>query len=142
MNTAEHSGLRQVYSIKDRECARFIVPGATISCKRSGFWHLWNDYAPEERLPVVDISKHGISFLTDNPPRWSRVSLILRYSDCEKVICLEGRVVYSLPRSIGHSYRYRVGVCFDSFSTNKNDNPLGCLKILEELGKGYDLVSA
>lgn len=48
MNTAEYSGLRQGCDSKDRECARFIASGATISCKRSGFRHLRNDFASED----------------------------------------------------------------------------------------------
>jgi hypothetical protein len=141
MNTAENSGLRQMLDIEDRESARFVVPGATISCKKSGFWHPKNDFASDEKLPVADIGKHGMSFLTDNIPRLSRISLLLQYSDHEDVICLKGRVVYSLPRGIGHSYRYRVGVRFDSFSTKKNDNSIEALRILERLEKDHNPVS-
>jgi len=142
MDTAERSGLRRGYDIEDRECARFIVPGATISCKRNGFWHLRNDHAPEERLPVVDISKLGMSFLADDLPRSSRISLILQYSDYEDDVYLKGRIVCSLPRGIGHSYRYRVGVRFDPFSTRKYDNPLEALRILEKLEKDHNRLNA
>lgn len=141
MNTAEYSDLRLGRNIEDRESARFVVPGATVSCKTSGFWHLRNDFASEERLPVADISRHGMSFLTDNLPKSSRISLLLKYSDREDVICLKGRVVCSLPRGNGHSYRYRVGVRFDPFSTKKGDNPVEALRILEKLEKDQNPVN-
>jgi hypothetical protein len=137
MNTAEYSDLRQGRDLEDRESARFVVPGATVSCKRSGFWHPRNDSASEEKLPVADISKHGLSFLTDSLPRSNRISLLLKYSDHEDVICLKGRVVYCLPRGIGHTYGYRVGVRFDSFSTNTNGNSIEALRILERLEKDH-----
>jgi hypothetical protein len=141
MNTAEHGGLRQGRNLEDRECARFVVLGATISRKKSDFRHLRNDFASEERLPVVDISKLGISFLTDNLLTSSSVSLLLQYSDHENLICLKGRVAYSLPCGMGHSYRYQVGVRFDPFSTKKDDNPVKALRILEKLKPGQDIES-
>lgn len=90
---------------------------------------------------MADISKHGISFLTDNLPRPSRISLLLQYSDHEDAICLKGRIVWSLPHGIGLSHRYRVGVRFDPFSTRKDDNPLEALRILEKLEKDHNPVN-
>ena len=136
MNNIEYGRSRQGCSNPDRKCGRFVVPGATISCKDRGFWH-WKGFAPEERSPVVNISRTGLAFLTDSPPKTNRVILLFSFSEKEEPISLEGRVVYSLPRGNGLAYRYRVGVEFSPFSARKGHNSLVSLGVLEYLEKTH-----
>lgn len=136
MNGSVHNGES---SLGDRGCARFVVPGATVCCRWTRFWRLGKTPSSGERFPVVDISTTGMSFLTDNPPRSSRVMLLLNYSEHDGAIHLKGRVVYVVPRGGGLSYHYRVGVTFNPFSPRKADNSLEALSMLKKLERTYGL---
>ncbi|MBZ5498252.1 MAG: PilZ domain-containing protein [Acidobacteriia bacterium] len=123
--------------IGGRGFVRFIVPGATVSYRSGGFWQRRMDTPSEQRFPAVNISKGGIGFLTDTPPKSIRVSLLLRYSEKDEPIQLEGKVVYAVARGPALSYRYRVGVEFNPFSAKKGDNSLESLRMLDRLEKTY-----
>ena len=120
------------FDARGRRATRFSVPGATIELKASSAGRA--DRNPNaERLPVVDLSRGGLSFLANSPPRQSRISLALAYSDEEEPIPLEGRIVYSVPRGAPLSYHYRVGVEFAPFSHHRGHNSLEALSLLEKL---------
>jgi hypothetical protein len=136
MNNSEYGVSRQGGSNPDRKCARFVVPGATLSCKERGSWHR-TGLASEEKSPVVSISRKGLAFLTDSPPKTSRVTLLFSYSEKEEAISLEGRVIYSLPCGTELAYRYRVGVAFSPFSERKGHNSLVSLGVLDHLEKTH-----
>jgi len=122
---------------RQRRFARFTIPGAAVSYKGTGFWQRRKDLALEEKSPVVDIGKGGMSFLTDRPPRTRRIILLFNYSDTEDALLLEGRVVYYAPRSSRIGLRYRVGVEFVPFSEKPGDNSLKALEVLDNLEKTY-----
>jgi hypothetical protein len=119
----------------DRRCARFAVPGATVSCEAAGLGRRRKTLSSEERSPVADMSTGGISFLTNSPPKLNRATLLLTYSEAEEAIRLEGTVVYVVPRGAGLSYRYRVGFEFSPFSGKKGHNSLESLGRLNRLEK-------
>jgi hypothetical protein len=136
MNNSEYGESGQGCSNPDRKYGRFVVPGATISYKERSFWHR-KGLASEERSPVVNISRKGLAFLTDIPPKTNRVTLLFSYSEKEEPISFEGRVVYSVPRGSGLDYRYRVGVEFSPFSARKGHNSLLSLGVLNSLEKTH-----
>jgi hypothetical protein len=121
----------------DRRCGRFVVPGATISCEMAGLSQRRKALSSGERSPVVDLSKAGISFLTDSPPKLNRVSVLFSYSEVKEAMRLEGTVIYIVPRGAGLSYRYRVGVEFSPFSGKKGQNSLESLGRLDKLEKTF-----
>ena len=132
MDSSKYIAITQS-NVGDRRCARFVVPGATVSLEMGGLGQRRKDLSSKERSPVVDLSKGGMSFLTDSPPRLSRVVLLLAYSEEEDPIRLEGRIVYFMPRGAGLSYRYRVGVEFIPFTRRRGHNSLESLGRLERL---------
>lgn len=133
-NSADNAPRRD---FRDRRFARFAIPGATVSYKSSGFWQRRKNLALEEKSPVVDIGKGGISFLTDRPPRARRIILLFNYSNTEDALLLEGSVVYHAPRSNRIGLRYRVGVEFLPFSAKPGDNSLEALGVLDKLERTY-----
>lgn len=122
--------------LERRKCARFVVPSAAVSYRTRSF--LLRFLAPsDESCPVLDLSKGGISFLTDRPP-WEgkEISLLLSRPDSEDPIVLEGKVV-SVGVSPRTSYKYRVGVMFKPFEAKRGRNSLESLKKLDDLEKAY-----
>jgi hypothetical protein len=118
-----------------RKCERFIVPGATVTFRTPGWFGKGKTY-PDEAHPVGDLSKGGISFLTDEPPRkGAAVVLLLTLPDEEAPIELSGTVVHSLLNP-GISYRYRVGIKFEPFGV-KDGNTSDGLTRLANLEKAY-----
>jgi hypothetical protein len=120
----------------DRKTGRFVVPGATVLYKERSFWRR-KVTASEERSPVVNISRTGLAFLTDIPPKTNRVTLLLSYPEKEEPTSFEGRVIYSVPRASGLDYRYRVGVQFSPFSARRGHNSKVSLGVLDYLEKTH-----
>jgi len=130
----EKNEMRETHST-ERKCGRFVIPGATITFTTAKFWNKLDSVL--ERSPVVDISRQGISFLTDTPPKSRRISITLLYCEDEAPLHMLGQVVYVLPRGAGLSYRYRIGVAFDPFSKRKDQNSLEASNKLYELERIY-----
>ena len=128
---------KQGSSFVHRKSPRFAIAMAVISYKKSGFWQRRINFAGDAKCPVLDISKGGLSFLTDRPPKSRRVSLLLKYSERDDAINLEGTIVYSVPRGDELYYRYRVGVKFNPFSSRRGHNALDALFLLDRLEKTY-----
>jgi len=120
----------------DRKSGRFVIPGATISLKKGAGGH-GKDELAIERSPVIDISKGGVAFLTNEIPKLGRVTLLLTYAEDEAPLRLMGTIVYFVSRGAGLRYRYRVGAEFAPFSTTKGHNSFESLVKLEGLGKAY-----
>jgi hypothetical protein len=137
MNIYGQKGMISGVSPHSRTCARFSIPGATVSLRMKRFGLEKPAEDTQERLPLIDISRGGLSFLTDSPPRRSHISIMVRYSDTEDPIPLEGNVSYSLVRGAGLSYRYRVGVEFIPFSPRRGHNTIESLTRLERLEATY-----
>jgi AraC-like DNA-binding protein len=120
---------------KRRACLRFVVPGATIcylvhgSKTRRGVFS-----AP---CPVVNLSKSGLAFLTDHPPRAGRrVSLHLRSPATGTELSLEGTVVYARISS-QTSYRYRAGITFRPFADKVGCNTRDALMLIVGLEQAF-----
>lgn len=122
--------------LERRTCERFVIPGATVSYKVHGFFKSHQPF-PSDLYPIADLCKGGLCFMTDTPLKENKeVSLLIRVSEKENPISLEGKIMYvSLNTSI--SYRYRVGVQFKPFGTNEGFNALESLNRLDELEKTY-----
>jgi hypothetical protein len=117
-----------------RTSVRFVVPGATIKFEASNPRRNGNGISSNERYPVLELSKGGMSFLADQHLSiHSKVSVFFSLPDNESEIRLIGRVVYCVPRGVGHDYRYRVGMQFSQFGAGKGCNSMGSLEVLESL---------
>ena len=120
---------------KRRVSLRFVVPGATICYLVHGTESRKRGLS--KPCPVVNLSRSGLAFLTDYPPRAGRrVSLHLRSPAIETELFLEGIVVYA--RISGQtSYRYRAGITFRPFSDEAGCNTRDTLELIERLEQAF-----
>jgi hypothetical protein len=122
--------------LERRTCERFVIPGSTIAYTLHGFFKKQQPF-PDKFYPVTDLSKGGISFLSDIPLRENKeLSVLLNISEKDSPLQLEGKVAY-ISLDSGVSYRYRIGIQFKPFGTKEGLNSLDNLNHLEELEKTY-----
>jgi hypothetical protein len=110
-----------------RAFTRFTVPGATVSWMPNG----QNKYS-EANMPLSDISKGGLSFLTNEPPEveadiYIRISLHQGSAPIELI----GRVVYASPFGPGLIYKYRIGVEMKKHVQSKDGNGVTSSQVIE-----------
>ncbi|HWR57579.1 MAG TPA: PilZ domain-containing protein [Thermodesulfovibrionales bacterium] len=122
--------------IERRSCERFSVPGSTISYRSQGLFSRFRSRPPESH-PMLDLSKGGLSFLTDRRPRLGeKLSLLVSCPDWSSPILVSGKVVY-VGGSPVRSYKYRIGFQFNPYGPEKGRNSLESLNRLDELEKTY-----
>jgi len=122
--------------LERRACERFVIPGSAITYKIQSLFTR-NQPFTDSLFPVTDLSKGGLSFLSDNPLKENKnISLLLHISEKESPLQLEGKTAYVGINPTG-TYRYRIGVKFKPFGTKEGFNPLENLKRLEDLEKAY-----
>jgi hypothetical protein len=118
-----------------RVCPRFVIPGATICYRVHGPGICKHDFS--RPYPVANLSRSGLAFLTDRPPRARRrVSLLLKFSATEAELRLEGRVVYT-QISRQTSYPYRAGIKLLPFAAQMDCNARDVLWVLEKSEQNY-----
>jgi len=112
---------------------RFSIPGATISWSYIG-----KENSPDETMPLSDISRFGLSLLTNTPPEICS-DVILKIDLPRKLGNLElfGSTVYSIFRGPGLTYEYRVGVALKPFSDAEGDNSLQAEEVIAKLEELY-----
>ncbi len=117
-------------NLEKRTCLRFRIPGATIGYKKDKpFMKKGEDYI-EEFCPVLDISRGGIRFLTQEILKYeSKVSLKINIPGETSPMTLRGIVRWYSPNP-GKSYKYQIGVQFLPYSEKKGqNNPASLTKI-------------
>ena len=113
--------------LEKRTCARFRIPGATVAYKKEkGFFRRQADYGGEF-LPMLDISRGGIRFLSDeNVSLDTKVHLRVQVPGDTSPLKIEGTVRWSAP-NVGQSFRYQIGVQFTPYGEKKGMNYPGTL---------------
>jgi hypothetical protein len=110
-----------------RAFVRFTVPGAAVSWKSDG----QNSFS-EAGMPLADISKGGLAFLSNNPlAAESEIIVQIFLPQGKEYLELLGRVVYAVPHGPGLVYRYRVGVQVKAFLQTESGNSSQSLKVIE-----------
>ena len=116
-----------------RAFKRLTIPGAVVSWMLKG-----QESFPDTQWPLSDISRAGLSFLTNEPPAiGSEVSLRVFLPQSNETLELHGSVVYSIPRGPRLTYRYRVGVESKAFAQLEAENSPQLLKIIEASERKY-----
>jgi hypothetical protein len=116
-----------------RTFGRFTIPGAVVSC-------MWNgqESSPDARWPLSDVSRAGLSFLTNAPPDvGSDVSLRVFLPQDNEALELSGIVVYCIQRGPRLTYRYRVGIESETLRQFQGENPPQLLKKIEASERKY-----
>ena len=116
-----------------RARSRFAIPGATVSWMING-----QESCPDKSFPLSDISKGGLSFLTNDPPEVkSELLLVIALPKNPDTIQLRGTVAYSTPRGPRLTYAYRVGVEFQPFALEDGCNSFTSREAIEALERIY-----
>jgi Tfp pilus assembly protein PilZ len=115
--------------IEKRTCIRFKIPGATVNYQRKSL--LPRPGFMEEFCPVLDISRGGIRFLTQKVLKPdTEVTLRISVPGERIPFSMKGVVKWSSP-SEGKSYQFQVGVQFNPYGMDKDQNlPQAMVKIM------------
>jgi Tfp pilus assembly protein PilZ len=106
--------------IEKRVCERFVITGAEVHYRKDAFFSK-PDYSYYS-YPVSHMSKGGMGFLCDDSfDAGAKMLLKLIVPDEEPVI-IKGKAVWTSVNP-GKSYKYRVGVQFESYGEKKSQNP-------------------
>jgi hypothetical protein len=116
-----------------RAFLRFTVPGAVVSWKTDG-----KNFFSEADMPLADISRGGLAFLSNNPPvAESDIFIQVFLPQGKEYLELLGRVVYSIPQGPGLVYGYRIGVQVKAFLQTDSGNGSRSLKVIESFEEKY-----
>jgi len=115
--------------IERRTCIRFKIPGATVNYQRKSLFP--KPGFAEEFCPVLDISRGGVRFLTQKVLKPdTEVTLRISVPGERIPFSLKGIVKWSSP-SEGKSYQFQVGVQFNPYGMDKDQNlPQTMVKIM------------
>jgi Tfp pilus assembly protein PilZ len=112
--------------IERRTCIRFEIPGATLSYKKDKALLPETRYG-EEFCPILDISRGGLRFLTqENLKINSNVTLKISLPGERVPLVMKGQVRWAAINA-GKSYKYQVGVQFNPYGEKKGQNYPGAL---------------
>ncbi len=107
--------------IERRLCQRFSIPGATVSYRKEKLFSSTTKIH-EESCPVLDLSRGGVRFLTQELPKFkTKVSLQLSIPGERAPLNLKGRFCWWASNP-GKSYNYQVGVQFNPYGIEKDQN--------------------
>jgi len=115
--------------IERRTCIRFKIPGATVNYQRKSL--LPKPGFVEEFCPIMDISRGGIRFLTQKVIKPdTEVTLRISVPGERIPFNMKGVVKWFAP-SEGKSYQFQVGVQFNPYGMDKDQNlPQTMVKIM------------
>ncbi len=85
-------------------------------------------------MPLADISRGGLAFLSNSPPEIeSDIVIQIFLPQGKEYLSLLGRVVYAIPHGPGLVYQYRIGVQLKSFlhSQAGGSQPLNVIETYE-----------
>lgn len=124
--------------LERRTCARFRIPGATVAYKKMKGLFKKPSYGGEF-LPVLDISRGGIRFLSQGIiENDTRIYLKIQVPGDNFPLAMTGTVRWYSPNP-GMSYKYQIGVQFHPYGEKKDMNyPGNLVKIISYEQKFLD----
>ena len=118
--------------MKKRNCRRFNIPGTTLYYREKPFLFFTGNYSADY-YPVLNFSKGGAKFLCPQrltPGRQITIKLNVPGTDQVPEILASIKWISKNPEQ---SYRYQIGIGFNSYGNGKNKNAVEILSLLEEL---------
>lgn len=109
-----------------RECVRFEIPGATVSYKKKALIFS-KDKHVEEFCPVIDMSRGGVRFLSQNSIKINTKLILEIALPGETIPLIQTGIVRWSSFHVGKSYKYQIGVQFDPYGEKKGQNYPGNL---------------
>ncbi len=122
--------------LKKRHCKRFNILGTTLHYKKKSFLWLKREFS-RDYFPVLDISKGGLKFLNNNKINaGTAVVLKLNIPEIPATIQVKACIRW-IAKNPESSYRYQIGVSFNSYGKSKNENSLKVLSLLKSLEEKF-----
>jgi hypothetical protein len=122
--------------MEKRECHRFNIPGTTLYYKKDSMFHHKGPY-PDKYYPVLDISRGGLRFLTNERPQIGLpVEVRISVPEADYQPEIKG-VVRWVSRNLEKSYRYQTGVVFNAYGDKKKENPSEILSFIQSLEQDH-----
>jgi Tfp pilus assembly protein PilZ len=114
-------------ALEKRTCARFRIPGATVAYRRDKSLFKRSSEYGGEFLPMLDISRGGIRFLSaEAVPLDTHLHLSIQVPGDPSPLKMDGIVRWSAP-NIGQSFKHQIGVQFSPYGDKKGMNYPGTL---------------
>ena len=122
-----------MYSIlKKRKCKRFTIPGTTLYYKKKRVFSFKKQYS-QDYFPVLDLSKGGASFLTNERFKIGSTLMInLTIPDIDsslEILCTTRWIA----KNREESYRFQTGISFNTYGDSKNQNHPEILEAFNKL---------
>jgi hypothetical protein len=112
--------------IEKRSCERFKIPGSTANYRKESLLFPKKSFT-EEFCPVLDISRGGVRFLSQNLVKVNtKLTLQISIPGERIPLNLKGVARWS-SYNTGKSYKYQVGVQFNPYGEKKGQNYPGSL---------------
>jgi len=125
----------EVKKLEKRNCERFIIQGGTVSYRMSKLFFLEKNFS--DSYPLGNISRGGLFFLSNERLSINKRILIQLFVPHESApLTIKGRVKWVLINP-ERSYRYQIGIQFETFGHKRKHNPLKLLEKLVDLEKRY-----
>jgi hypothetical protein len=124
--------------LEKRTCVRFRIPGATIAFRKNKGLFAKQEYGGEF-LPILDISRGGIRFLSHATLELNtHLHLSVQVPGDPSPLKMEGTVRWFAVNP-GQSFKYQVGVQFAAYGEKKGMNyPGNLVKIISYEQKFLD----
>ena len=104
--------------------------------KKTGFFSPSFDY-DYAYLPVLDLSRGGLRFLAQKELKFkTKLHMKLHIPEEQDELHLKGRVIWTRPNA-GFSYKYQIGVQFNTFGIKEGQNSPVVLALLQTLEKSH-----
>jgi len=112
--------------IERRTCIRFEIPGATLNFKKDRPF-ITESKQSEEFCPVLDISRGGLRFLTQESLNMNtNITMHISLPGERVPFEMKGQVRW-VAANTGKSYKFQVGVQFNPYGEKKGQNYPGAL---------------
>jgi len=122
--------------IKRRACQRFTVSGALVAYKRKRLFSSLPVYE-KESFPILNLSSGGLRFVCQEKIRIdSKLYLKLSFPKEDTSLELQGQVRWIMPYT-ERSYKYQIGIQFNPYGSEKDNNSPESLKKIKSLEKKY-----
>ncbi|MFC2156722.1 PilZ domain-containing protein [Acidobacteriota bacterium] len=119
-----------------RLCFRFEIPGATLHYWNAGF-DPYGKNDGEKNLPVLDMSRGGIRFLSQEEiSLQSLVQVEVDFPEENQSLSLKGQVIWSV-LDPADEYKYQNGIVFDREWMDQDKDAQTSLKFMENLEQKY-----
>ena len=118
--------------MEKRLCHRFNIPGTTLYYRKTKMLREHVEFT-DEYYPVLDISRGGLRFLTNERPKIGiAVKVKIAVPDADYQPEVNG-VVSWVSRNREKSYRYQTGVSFNPYGDGRKENSSEILTFIQSL---------